>query len=206
VASLGALAGLIMARRGLRRGWGVALLACLVLTVSPALMGHAVAAEKLLPVSLLSDWVHVTVAGCWLGGVTMLALLATPAAAGEGPDAFARLIELFHPLALAASLALVATGVVSLLLRVDHLADLPHSLYGAIFGAKLALTLGVAGVGFHHARRGPHIVRTRGYRALAKTLVLEAALAALVVGATAVLVGTSPPMPMPIADAQGSPP
>jgi len=192
------LLGLLAASRGARSGWGIALVSALGLTLSPALMGHAVASERLLVVSVLADWLHVTMAGAWVGALSMLMLVArTPAAAGAGVNApTSRLIELFHPVALAGSSVLVLTGAVSLLLRVDHLGDLLHSAYGAIFGLKLGLTLVVAAFGLHHSRRGVALAGAGGSRALLRSLSTEVALAALVIATTAVLVGTSPPMRM----------
>jgi putative copper export protein len=201
VTGVAVLAGLLLARRGFRSGWIIALLSVLGLTLSPAFMGHAVAAERLLVLSITCDWIHVTLAGAWLGAVAMLALSARATATlGDGPHArLAVLIELFHPLALAGSIGLVTTGFVSLLLRVDHLEDLLHSPYGAILAVKLALALVAAGVGLYHARRGARLARSGGPRAVARSLAVESALAVLVIAATAVLVETSPPMSMAMA-------
>jgi putative copper export protein len=195
-ASLGVLAGVVLALRLVRGGWPLACLSGAALTLSPALMGHAVAAERFLALSIGADWLHVSMASAWLGGVAMLALIANRAlAANDGPESFARVIELFHPLALTCSIGLVVTGVTSLLLRVDHLADLLHSTYGALFAVKMILTACVVAVGYRHARRGPAIVRAQGVGALTRTLALEVVFAVLVISATAALVGTSPPMP-----------
>lgn len=190
------LVGMILARADRRTGWALAALSVAALTLSPALMGHAVAAERLQSVSVGADWIHVAMAGAWVGALTVLAIVArAPAPApsdGDAPTApVATLIELFHPVALTCSAVLVLTGVVSLLLRVEHLVDLLHSAYGAILAVKLALTLGVAAFGLHHSRRGA--ATARGGGAVARTLAAEAVLAAMVVAATAVLVGTSPP-------------
>lgn len=200
-ASLCALAGLVLARRGSRGGWPLAFASTLGVTLSPALMGHAIAAERLLVVSVLSDWVHVAMAGAWLGTLAMLALVARVGVAATAPaaasdTAVATLIDLFHPIALICSATLVATGVISLLLRVDHLGDLPHSAYGAILAVKLTLTLGVAAFGLHHSRRGANRVRLGQAAHVARSLAAETVLAGMVIAATAVLVGTSPPMRM----------
>jgi putative copper export protein len=197
IASVVALVGFLVVHRGRARGWDMAVVGCIVLALSPALMGHAIAAEHYLALSLIADWFHVVAAASWLGGVTMLALPARAAASGgDDRDAFATAIELFHPVALAASATLVATGVVSLLLRVEHLADLLHSLYGALLAIKLLLTVAVIAVGYRHATRGAAIVRAQGTSALSRTLAGELLFAVLVIATTAALVGTSPPMSM----------
>ncbi|HEY2848715.1 MAG TPA: CopD family protein [Gemmatimonadaceae bacterium] len=194
VATLNLFIGFSLARRAEARGWRLAVASAACATLSPALMGHAIAAERLVVLSVLTDWVHVAMAGGWVGALGMLALLSHSRDAG-GPEApIASLIELFHPVAFTCSAALVGTGVISLLLRVPHLADLLHSPYGAVLGIKLTLTLGLAALGLHHARRGAQLVRRGETRRVAKSLAVEAMVAALVIGATAVLVGTSPPM------------
>ena len=195
VATLNLFIGFSLARRAEARGWRLAVAAAACAALSPALMGHAIAAERLVALSVLTDWVHVAMAGGWVGALAMLVLLSrTPEANAPGAPVSV-LIELFHPVALTCSIVLVGTGVISVLLRVPHLADLLHSPYGAVLGIILALTLGLAALGLHHARRGARLVRLGETRRVARSLAVEAMLAVVVVGATAVLVGTSPPMP-----------
>jgi putative copper export protein len=207
VASLTMLAGFLCALRLASWGWWFALVAAAGITLSPALMGHAVAAEHLLVLSVLADWIHVAMAGAWIGALAMLALIARSAiTSGAGPgESIATLIELFHPVALTCSVVLVVTGVVSLVLRVSSISDLLHSTYGAILAVKLTLTAGVAALGLHHARRGAHLARLGKARGVARSLAAEMTVAALVIAATAALVGTSPPMRMVETD-HGSPP
>jgi putative copper export protein len=195
-ASLTMLAGLLFATRGSRTGWWLGGVSALAVTLSPALMGHAVAAERLLVVSVFADWVHVAAAGAWLGSLAVLALIARSASADIADTPIATLIELFHPVALTSAATLVTTGVVSLLLRVEHLADLLHSTYGAVLAVKLTLTLGVAALGFYHSRQGARLARLGGTPRVARSLAAETMLAASVIAATAVLVGTAPPMRM----------
>ncbi len=203
-ASFTMVVGLLFARRGSLAGWWLGLLSAVGVTLSPALMGHAVAAERLLVVSVLADWVHVAMAGAWLGALTMLALVVRSASAADSGAQAARLIELFHPVALWCGAVLVATGVISLLLRVDHIADLLHSTYGAILAVKLTFTLGVAAFGLHHARRGAELARLGGVRGVARSLAFETILAGMVIATTAVLVGTAPPMRMAMAGDGGA--
>ncbi|HEV8411875.1 MAG TPA: CopD family protein [Gemmatimonadaceae bacterium] len=194
-AAIAMLTALLFARRGSRGGWWLGILSATAITLSPALMGHAVAAERLFLVSVFSDWIHVAMAGAWLGALSMVALVARSRSDAAGAHV-ATLIELFHPVALTCAMTLVTTGVISLLLRVEHLADLPHSAYGAILAAKLALTFGIAMFGLHHARRGARLSRAGGTSGVVRSLAAETVLAALVIATTAVLVGTAPPMSM----------
>jgi putative copper export protein len=197
-ASLIMLTGLLLAGRSSRWGWRVGLASAFGITLSPALMGHAIAAERLVFVSVLADWLHVAMAGAWLGALAMLALIARSVRVrGAGDDAvIATFIELFHPIALTCSVVLVVTGVVSLLLRVSSISDLLHSTYGAILAIKLTLTLAVAALGFHHARRGAQRARFGRAPSVVRSLAAETVLAAAVIAVTAVLVGTAPPMRM----------
>lgn len=191
------LAAFVLANRGLAAGWWLALAAVAGVTASPALMGHAVAADHYLVVSLLADWLHVAMAGAWLGALAMLTMIVrrSDQADSGAEETTATLIELFHPVALAGATVLTATGVVSLLLRVEHLADLLHSAYGAILAVKLALTFGVAILGWRHSRGAAQMARAGGAHALRRSLAAEIALAAAVITVTAVLVATAPPMP-----------
>jgi putative copper export protein len=157
---------------------------------------HAVASERLPLVSLFSDWIHVAMAGAWLGALSMLALVARSARSEAAGARVATLIDLFHPIALTSALVLVASGVVSLLLRVEHLTDLLHSPYGVILALKLTLTFAIAMFGLHHARRGAQHARAGGTSGVVRSLAVETVLAALVIATTAVLVGTAPPMSM----------
>ncbi len=193
-ASLTMLVGLLFVRGKSATGWWTGLVAAVAVTLSPALMGHAIAAERLLALSVIADWVHVVMAGAWIGSLAMLALLARSASASSSGAPVATLIELFHPVALICSVVLIATGVISLFLRIEHLADLLHSAYGAVLAIKLTLTVGVGAIGLHHARRGARLVRLGDTRGVARSLAAEAILAAMVIAATAVLVATAPPM------------
>jgi copper transport protein len=192
------LIALLVESRAERAGLWLASFAGACATLSPALMGHAIAADRFQTVSVAADWLHVTAAAAWIGSLAMLSQVVAFAngddlAAGERA---ARLVELFHPVALVSSAVLVGTGVVSLLLRVDDFGELPHSRYGAILGMKLGLTLFVGTLGMRHWRRGAAMATTGNRGALARSLATELAVAAFVIAVTAVLVGTSPPMRM----------
>jgi putative copper export protein len=78
-------------------------------------------------------------------------------------------------------------------LRVDDLASLLRTSYGAIFATKVALALCVAAIGAYHSRRGATAARS-GASALPRSLGAEVLLALLTIIVTALLVG-SPPEP-----------
>ncbi|MES2180152.1 MAG: CopD family protein [Gemmatimonadota bacterium] len=158
-------------------------------------MGHADAAERYYAISIAADWAHVTAAGAWVGSLVFLALAMRSLAASDAAgDAAATLIEWFHPVAVVSAGVLLVSGTVGVWLRVEHLADLFRSEYGTLFGIKIGFTLVVASIGFFHSRSGARLARRGGPSAMVRSLVAEVVVAVMVIAATAVLVGTSPPM------------
>jgi putative copper export protein len=182
-----------MARRR-RWPWALCALAALALALAPARMGHAAAAEHRLALSIASDWAHVTSAGAWVGTLSLLAVVLGRRSTQIAPATSAACIRCFHPVALTSAGVLLSTGVITLFLRVDRVADLLHSEYGLILAAKLGATLGVAMLGLHHARHGERLANEAGPLAVGRTLIAESWFAAAVIAATALLVGTAPPM------------
>jgi putative copper export protein len=192
--ALAALVGFLLARRGRDGGWTLALAAALALSLSPAMMGHAVAPERALAWSVLADWLHVLSAGGWTGTLCLIAVAGMALRGSDGGgETLALLILRFHRVALTCAAALLATGVVSLLFRVEHLRDLFTSAYGALFFVKLAMAAVVAGFGAYHSRAGAKRARIEGAGGVARTLLAETAFAALTIVVTAVLVGSEPP-------------
>ena len=192
--ALTALAGFLLAQRGRDGGWTLALAAALSLTLSPAMMGHAVAPERGLAGSVLADWVHVLSAGGWTGALCLIAVSGVALRRSDhGGETLALLIARFHRVALTCAGALLASGVVSLLYRVEHLRDLLSSAYGALFFVKLAMAAVVLGFGAYHSRAGAERARREGAGGVARTLLAETAFAALTIVVTAVLVDSEPP-------------
>jgi copper transport protein len=190
-----AIGGFAAARRGRDRGWIAAFVAVLVLTLTPAFMGHAIASERYMVVAVAGDWLHVLAASAWIGTLTlMLQACAAARTTSEGGSDIAILVDLFHPVAVSAATIIFLTGIVSAWLRLDRLRDLYTSEYGALLLAKLALVAVVLGLGAYHSRSAARIARTRGAGGVFRSLALEVAFAVLVLAVTAMLVGTSPPM------------
>jgi len=189
-----ALAGFVLARRGNPRGWTLALASALLLALSPAMMGHAVAPEHGLAWSVLTDWVHVLSAGGWTGALSLIAAASLALRrTRDGGATLASIIERFHRVALVSAAMLLLSGTVSLLYRVEHLRDLLTSSYGALFFTKLALVGLVAAFGAYHSRAGAAKARVSGAQDVARSLLAETVLAALTIAVTAVLVGSEPP-------------
>ncbi len=144
--------------------------------------GHA-GAHGTIPA--LADCLHLAAAAAWLGGLLQLALLPsiTPAIARR-----------VRRLATTAVLVLLPAGVFGARVHVPHLHLLVDSPYGRVLLAKLAfaavlLALGAAS----HFRHVPAVARSDA--ALRRTVGRELAIAAAVLGLTALL--ATLPMPPP---------
>ncbi len=195
VVALVGSAAFSLAARDRRGAWTIALFAVLALSLTPAFMGHAIATQRGTFAAVAGDWLHVVAAGAWIGTLSVMVwACASARATPEGGPAVATLVDLFHPVALSAATIILATGIFSAWLRLDHFRDLYTSMYGALLLTKLVLVAIVLTLGRYHSRSASRIARAGGTGAVFRSLALEVVFAALVLGVTAVLVGTSPPM------------
>jgi copper transport protein len=145
-----------------------------------SLSGHSATSAS----ASFADWVHLSSAAIWIGGLVQLALLPS----GKRR----RAIPAFSQLAAVCVALLVGAGVYLSVLRLPALHDLWRSGYGHVLLVKLALVLCVlAWAGLHRFFFVP------GRR----SIVGECAVAIAVLLAAAVLVDSKPP---PVS--QGSPP
>ena len=92
------------------------------------------------------DVIHVLSASVWVGGIACL-LLALPAATrrleeGERTQLLLGSLRRFSPLALAAVIAIAATGVIQAYIDVRSIHGLVHTTYGALIIAKTAFAGG----------------------------------------------------------------
>jgi copper transport protein len=178
--------------------------ACAYLVISPALGGHAGAADDsalLVPL----DVVHVGAMSAWVGGVALL-LLVVPAATRrlDPPDRtrlLALLVTRFSTLALIAVAALLATGIAQSILHLDALSDLVDTAFGRAILIKVALLVALIALGAYNRRRSqPELTRLaagdeaprRAGGALRRTLRAEIVLMSVVLAVTAALVAYSP--------------
>ncbi len=174
------------------------------LVVSPALGGHAGAAEDstlLVPL----DVVHVAAMSAWVGGVALL-LLVVPAATRRLEPAdrtrlLALLVTRFSTLALTAVAALLATGIAQSVLHLDAFSDLFDTAFGRAILIKAALLVALIALGAYNRRRSqPQLTRLAAGGeapgavggALRRTLRAEIVLMGVVLAVTAALVAYSP--------------
>jgi putative copper resistance protein D len=164
--------------------------------------GHAAAAEPSPLRASAVDALHLAGAGAWLGGLAPLAWLLRRAARPEHADArpYAVLAaRRFSRLALAAVLALVATGVLNAWSQVGSVAALLGTPYGRLLVLKLLLLAPILALAAVNRRRllpalsgeGDAIGRP-AMRRLAVSLGLEGLLALAVLAVVAWMTVTPP--------------
>ena len=174
------------------------------LILLPALAGHA-SIQHPVWLFLPANLIHVSAMSLWLGGLTAL-LLCVPAATRqlEGADRTRLLsgaLTRFSPIALAAVLALMTTGVIQALIQVNAFSELWNTPYGRAILVKIGLILGLVALGAVNRQRT--LPRVRALAAagaapgatgllLRRTLRTEVAAIAVVLVVTGALAGYAP--------------
>jgi copper transport protein len=161
-----------------------------------SLSGHSAAEPNASRWSQLADWIHLSAASMWAGGVVML-LVALVSARDLGRRAFVGFARL-APVLIA---LLVAAGVYLSFLRLPELADLWTTSYGQILMVKLGLVaLALTWGAVHHFVVEPRLDRPGIVSRLPRSIAGEAAVGMAVLLFAAILVNTAPP-PRPQDDA-----
>ena len=160
-----------------------------------SLSGHSAADAGASWKSELADWVHLSAACLWLGGVVQLALVVWPLAPELRRQAFLRYARL-APVLIA---LLVTAGVYLSILRLPRLSDLWTQSYGHVLLVKLFLvSVALAWGGLHHTVGRPLVERGHPLaNKLSRSLIGEASVGMAVLLAAAVLVDSKPP-PRPV--------
>jgi len=187
-----------MVRGTTRRGWGIAALASLALSLALALSGHAVATPNRTALAIVADVVHVLAAGGWLGTLLVVVLAGIPAVLADAREMrgarIATLVQLFSPVALTCAAALVITGVVAAWLHLGSFAALWSSSYGRVLILKLVLVATVVGFGaFNWRVLSPTLGDERAAAGIRRSAARELTVGLLVLIVTAVLVALPPP-------------
>ena len=162
-----------------------------------SLSGHSAADAGSSWLSELADWVHLTAATLWVGGLVQLVAVVWPGAPELRRAAFLR----FSRLATVLVALLLGAGLYLSVQRLPHLRDLWATGYGHVLLVKLglvslALTWGAA----HHFLAAPRIDRAGVVGVLSRSMLGESAVAMAVLLAAAVLVDSKPP-PQPLPQA-----
>jgi copper transport protein len=177
-----------------------------------AMSSHAQTVANAPELALLVDWLHLTTAGVWVGGLVALAVCvipelgsrAAPAAALEPLDvernrAFGPLVASFSQVALVSAIGLAVTGFYQALVHIGSLDDALSSDYGRAVLVKTSLfAAALLMAAFHRWNLVPAVgeparaAATRARRFFSRTLPVEAALAVLALGAAGLLMTLSP--------------
>jgi putative copper export protein len=157
-----------------------------------SLSGHDGAEGSRL--SAAADWVHLSGASLWLGGLVALAVAVWPTAPELRREAFSR----FSRVAAASVALVVVAGVYLSVVRLPELSDLWTTGYGQLLLVKVGLVLVALGWGaVHHFAVRPALGRAgEGFLVrVGRSVLGESAVAAAVLLAAAVLVDSKPPPP-----------
>jgi copper transport protein len=160
-----------------------------------SLSGHSAADAGSSSLSELADWLHLSAAALWVGGLVQLAFVVWPLEPGLRRQAFLR----FSRLATVLIVVLLGAGIYLSVLRLPHLADLWTESYGQVLLVKLGLvSLALAWGGAHHFLVRPKLERGAPlFAGLPRSLMGESAVGMAILLAAAVLVDSKPP-PQPL--------
>jgi copper transport protein len=166
----------------------------LVFVSGLSLSGHSAADAGHSWLSELADWVHLSSATLWVGGLVQLAVVVWPAWPELRRAAFLR----FSRLATVLIALILGAGTYLSILRLPHVHDLWTTGYGHVLLVKLGLVvLALAWGAAHHFLAVPRIERDGVVGALGRTLVAESAVAMSVLLLAAILTDSKPP-PQPV--------
>jgi copper transport protein len=160
-----------------------------------SLSGHSAADAGHSWLSELADWVHLSAATLWVGGLLQLAVVVWPAAPELRRTAFLR----FSRLATVLVALLLVAGTYLSILRLPQVRDLWATGYGHVLLVKLSLVaLALCWGAVHHFVAVPRIEREGVLGALSRSVAGESAVAMAVLLVAAVLVDSKPPaQPVP---------
>jgi copper transport protein len=168
----------------------------LVLCSGLSLSGHSSVEPGSSWRTELADWVHLSAACIWVGGLVQLAVVVWPAAPELRREAFLR----FSQLAAVLVGVMVLAGAYLAYVRLPQASDLWNEHYGRVLLLKSGLVAVALSWGaLHHFVVRPALQRGRGTgsRAVSRSLVGESAVAIAVLLIAAVLVDSNPPKPEP---------
>jgi copper transport protein len=158
-----------------------------------SLSGHQAADRGSSWATQIADWIHLSAALLWVGGLVVLAVCVWPLARELRREAFLR----FSRLATLLIAALLGAGIYLSFVRLPTVSDLWTAGYGQVLLVKIALvSVALMWGAFHHFVGRPALVRddASGWSArLGRTLVGEASVAMAILLVAAMLVDAQPP-------------
>jgi copper transport protein len=160
-----------------------------------SLSGHSAADAGSSWLSQLADWLHLSAASLWVGGLIQLAFVVWPLEPELRRPAFLR----FSRLATVLIVVLLAAGTYLSVLRLPQFSDLWSEGYGQVLLVKLGLvSLALVWGAAHHFLVRPRLERGAPlFAGLPRSLAGESAVGMAILLAAAVLVDSKPP-PQPV--------
>jgi copper transport protein len=158
-----------------------------------SLSGHQAADRGSSWATQVADWIHLSAALLWAGGLVVLAVCVWPLARERRREAFLR----FSWLATLLMAALLGAGIYLSFVRLPSVSDLWTGGYGQVLLVKIALvSVALLWGAFHHFVGRPALIRddaSSWSARLGRTLVGEASIAMAILLVAAMLVDAKPP-------------
>jgi putative copper export protein len=158
-----------------------------------SLSGHQAADRGSSWATQVADWIHLSAALLWAGGLVVLAVCVWPLARELRREAFLR----FSWLATLLMAALLGAGIYLSFVRLPSVSDLWTGGYGQVLLVKIALvSVALLWGAFHHFVGRPALIRddaSSWSARLGRTLVGEASIAMAILLVAAMLVDAKPP-------------
>ena len=191
--------------------WWTGLVASAAMLIAPSWTGHAMVAIKHFRLAVLTDWLHLLAGGFWVGGLFHLALTLPPALPSltkpRRTITLHHVIRSFTRVAMPSVVLLVLAGLYNTWAHVPRLQAFWMTPYGKTLGIKLLivgvmLLLGALN-NFHFGKRAARLMEAEkadpdatGHgkleRGFYRSVAFEAALGAVVLLVTAILVFMTP--------------
>jgi copper transport protein len=172
--------------------WPAFLLA-LGLASGLSLSGHQAADRGSSAATELADWIHLSAALLWVGGLAVLALCVWPLARELRRAAFLR----FSRLATVLIAALLGAGIYLSVVRLPAVDDLWTTRYGQVLLVKIGLvSFALLWGAFHHFVARPALASAEPSRwptRLGRSLLGESSIAMAILLVAAILVNAKPP-------------
>lgn len=178
---------------------GAALAIVVALLFTPAFAGHAGTTDP-VALNIFMDGLHLVAGAGWIGGLVILLVAVFPAASASSEPAagLAPTVKRFSDMALIAVGVIVATGVYASWIEVRAFRALTGATYGVVLLSKIGVFIPIVLLGAINNRvMKPRIERAAGDRAaplrvFKRVVMVEVALAAVVLALTALLVNLPP--------------
>jgi copper transport protein len=158
-----------------------------------SLSGHQAADAGSSWATELADWIHLSAALLWVGGLVVLGVCVWPLARELRRDAFLR----FSRLATLSVAALLGAGIYLSIVRLPAFSDLWSESYGRVLLVKIGLVVVALMWGaFHNFVGAPALAAggsSRWTARLGRTLLGEASVAMAILLLAAILVNSKPP-------------